>query len=100
MDTCYSLYLRGPWDEMASVKEEIKKLGTGQAALVTGSYACMDEWGWEPDLKKIALAHPDVLICLSGIQPFMENPWEARFKGNDYEYCKFDLTFKNPKLSI
>lgn len=103
--TDYSLALYGEPGAVMSTEMDVSAIDPQDnmfKELADYGFAGPMKWyDWESDMKRIARNHSDVLIILSGRGEDQDDIWEARFKGDAYEYHKAEIPqFTNKELLV
>ena len=102
--TCFTIEYDGEEADIKKVEEDFKALykewneGYLDELIDTGSSE--RKWyEWEDDMRKVAKNNPNVLIILHGNGEESDDIWQARAKGDEYEFQSFCLPpFQNPNL--
>ena len=99
--TCFTIDYEGEEADIKKVEEDFKALyceGYLDELIDTGTSE--RKWyEWEKDMRKVAKKNHNVLIILHGSGEESDDIWQARAKGNEYEFQSFCLPpFENANL--
>lgn len=98
--TCFAIEFEGDEQEVNKAKDDFKHLYNGYLEeLIDLGDAELKWYEWEKDMKKVAKENTNVLIILHGNGEESDDIWQARAKGDEYEFQSFCIPpFENPNL--